>query len=463
MLKMPKKRLIQVEKVSLTGSQTPIDYPRAFPRMPRLYLELLENKAKIKQDLINKPYVPDEVTESPRNDTNGKYAHRSRSLSSSDSDDHRSHDDGGLSERLRLLVESDTKSEASVEREKPTEEEDEWAAPKTPTSVDPWAVDEDGTQIDVKSEDNQTDHSDRGRSVDGRESRDRDHTKEPQDDDRSSVAGDEVAARLKELLNADDSDNESIGRFRNHSDDRSRAGKYSRHRDHGEHSIDRGGDRGGDRRRNIAPSIEELKAQGGYVPREHLRDINNIPANEQEDEDMKRELMFKFELLKKSYPTANIPEFSIHSERNTMQKSYDTTVRRLSLDSTVENYKRYLIGGFMACEFVFGNFLGFDMQGFTQQQIVSMNSYEKLLIELGEKSYVPSGSKWPIELRLLFLVIMNAAFFVVSKMIMKKTGANLMGMINSMNTPPTGGGAPTVRKRRMQGPNIDLDDIPDVP
>ena len=115
----------------------------------------------------------------------------------------------------------------------------------------------------------------------------------------------------------------------------------------------------------------------------------------------------------------------------------------------------------MGCEFVFGNFLGFDMQGFTQQQILSMNSYEKLLIELGEKSYVPTGSKWPVELRLLFMIIMNAAFFVISKMIMKKTGANLMGMINSMNTTHSSHQPPS-KKRSMKGPNIDISDLPEI-
>ena len=97
------------------------------------------------------------------------------------------------------------------------------------------------------------------------------------------------------------------------------------------------------------------------------------------------------------------------------------------------------------------------MQGFTQQQIISMHSYEKLLIELGEKSYVPSGSSWPVELRLLFMIIMNAAFFVVSKMMMKKTGANLMGMINSMNKRTS---TNNTRKRKMRGPTVDLGDIP---
>ena len=195
--------------------------------------------------------------------------------------------------------------------------------------------------------------------------------------------------------------------------------------------------------------------------RKELRDINVITMNEHDEEDVKRELMFKFELLKKSYPNSSIPEFTIHSDYNNMKKTYDATVRRLSLDSSVETYKTWLLGGFMATEFVFGNFLGFDIQGFTQQQILSMNSYDKLLIELGEKSYVPTGSKWPVELRLLFLILMNAAFFVISKMIMKKTGANLLGMINNLNSNQTTSIPSGGRKRRMKGPNIDLDDIPD--
>jgi hypothetical protein len=170
--------------------------------------------------------------------------------------------------------------------------------------------------------------------------------------------------------------------------------------------------------------------------------------------------MFKFDLLKKSYPNSVIPEYSIHSDYTNMKKSYDSTVRRLSLDSSVESYKTWLLGGFMAAEFIFGNFLGFDMQGFTQQQILSMSSYDRLLIELGEKSYVPTGSKWPVELRLLGLILMNAAFFVVSRMIMKKTGANLLGMINGMNSAPPAAST-GARKRRMRGPNVDLDDIPD--
>lgn len=182
--------------------------------------------------------------------------------------------------------------------------------------------------------------------------------------------------------------------------------------------------------------------------------------NEFQEEDEKRELLFKFDLLRKSYPNSVIPEYTIHTDLRTMEKSYSDNVKRLSLDSSVDSYKKYLMWGFAGCEFVFGHYLGFDMQGFTQQQIISMSSYEKLLIELGEKSYVPTGSKWPVEVRLFFMIIMNAAIFLATKMIMKKTGSDLMGMMNSMGS--TTSNPIGQRKRRMRGPNIDLNEIPDL-
>jgi hypothetical protein len=210
----------------------------------------------------------------------------------------------------------------------------------------------------------------------------------------------------------------------------------------------------------MAPPLAELEASGVYQSKKHYPDISQSAVNEQEEENVKHEILYKFALLKKSYRGADIPEFTIHSDLSTMTRSYENTVRRLSLESNVDTYKKYLIGGFMLVEYILGRFLKLDMEGFTRQQMINMNSYDRLLIELGEKSYVPGDSKWPVELRLLGMIMINAGFFVVTKMLGKMSGSDIMGMFNAFNgAPPVSTAAPQVPKRRMQGPSINLDEL----
>ena len=253
---------------------------------------------------------------------------------------------------------------------------------------------------------------------------------------------DEIAIKIKKLLKKDKSKSRSVESYKSEKTPEKVNSSPSKH----------------------APTLSELKNKGQYSERKTLRNISVTSGNEQEEEDLKRELLFKFELLKKSYKNANIPEFTIHSDYSTMVKSYNNCLRQVTLDNTVENYKQYLLGGFMLVEFVGTSFLKLDMTGFTQQQMISMNSYERLLIELGEKSYVPEAKNWPVELRLLFMILMNAGIFVVTKMIMKKTGSNLMNIFGNANsTPqPTTGTTMPQRKRKMNGPDINVDELPDV-
>lgn len=419
---MPKsQQKIQVVKIPLKGY--PTTKPQTFPRLPRLYLELIENKAKIRQDLINKEHIPPSSTpediniESKSSSTptrnKSKFENRLELLLSDDSD---TDTDSSCAHSKSSASSRSSISELSIE-EKPL------MSKKDLSSFIPKDTDIDKDKHDIR--------------------------------DNQSESTDNLSVRLKDLLKNDDE--VSVIDYKSHD-------KYSRHRDKYGHTVESPNPGFQDPSQVAAPTLAELQAKGGYVPRKELHDISQQPAyNEQKEEDAKRELLFKFDLLRKSYTASTIPEYTIHTDLSTMEKSYSDCVRRLSLDSSVESYKTYLTYGFMGCEFIFGNFLGFDMQGFTQQQIISMHSYEKLLIELGEKSYVPTGSKWPVELRLLFMIIMNAAFFIVSKMMMRKTGANLMNMINGMNGKSSANNVPQnsgQQKRKMRGPNIDLNDLP---
>lgn len=182
------------------------------------------------------------------------------------------------------------------------------------------------------------------------------------------------------------------------------------------------------------PPIKEIKKTFGESNEENKPNIHTIEYDSSKDEDdQKRELLFKFHRLKKTYPKVNVPDFNMMSNHESMKRTYDTTIKNLAIDSTVETYKSYLMMGFMGCEIVLGK-IGFDMEGYTQQQTLYINKYEKLLIELGEKSYVPSSiNKWPVEIRLMVLILFQTTIFIVAKTIAKKTNVNLLQMYNSVN------------------------------
>jgi len=489
---MAKKKHIKVVKIYLNRNERVAEKPQVFPPLPRLYLELLENKAKIKQDLINKEHVPivniqadksnvdndrveiiddsmqsgDEIKENidKRRDKNDNHRDDSDDNHMDRDDNHRDRDE---KRRDRDDNHSDRDDNSDRDDKHRNRDKDDKRRDKRRNidDRDDKHSDRDDKRRDKHSDINDRDDKRRDKHSDI-DDRDIDEKHDNHSDEKSDSERDELSHRLKELLG--DTDDEKSERSHRDREDSSKYSdydlkddKYSRQRDDpiknksSHRSIDYKSMNGPGPN---PPSLAELEAKGQFQANHNLRDINQPDLTEQDLEDKKRELLFKFDLLKKSYPNSTAPDYTLHSDYFTMQRSYDDTVRRLSLDSTVESYKTYLIGGFMVTEFIFGNFLGFDMQGFTQQQIVSMNSYEKLLIELGEKSYMPSGSKWSVEIRLLFLIIMNAAFFLISKMIMKKTGANLMGILNNMNS----AGSQPQKKRKMRGPTTNLDDIPEV-
>jgi len=175
------------------------------------------------------------------------------------------------------------------------------------------------------------------------------------------------------------------------------------------------------------PTLHELQQKKKVT-------INNTYAYAEENEETQKErnaVYFKYEVLRRMHPNASIPEFTLYSDPKLMSQKYEMLTKKLSLDSSVENWKRYMIVFVMGCEVALGK-INFDMEGFAQQQIMSMNTYDQLLVEMAEKSYVPSGSKWSPEIRLFMMLTMNVVLFVVSKMIFKKTGTNLLGTINNM-------------------------------
>ena len=344
---------------------------KPLPRMPRMYLELLENKDKIKPQMLNKDYDPSDAESV-----------------------------------ISVLPKTIESRPVDVVSNLPTVHEDSDLDEENDSVSDVKSSEDDNISIsDSESEQKGSDDVSSVRSL---------------EDDQSSVVSNqtylseknETKSKIREMLESEQPMVQNI------------------------------------------PKLSELERDGMIRPNRTVPNLDYLEdMNDEDEEDQKRELLFKFELLKKSYKNANIPEFTIHSSLKKMNETYENQLRHLSLDSSVENYKNILVGGFMVFEFIFGVWLRFDMSGFTQQQILNMSQYERLLIELGQKSYVPEGQQYPVEFRLVGLIILNAVIFIISKMILKRTGNNLMDMMNHTRVPPK------EPKKKMRPPNVDFDDL----
>jgi hypothetical protein len=321
--------------------KVPTDRPSARPKKhgnsPRLYLELVENKERIRQDLINKEYVPPDEPE----------------VSLSDLEDD---------------IPTDTRDNESSDDE------------ETLTKHEIYEEDE----IDNTPQETSTSHSN-SRSF--RNLREQQNAEDRQDSTsvRESLPSTEAPLSREQ--------NKKIHEW---SDDEADT-----------------------RKKDDPPPLSE--AVNGIGTRRYYRDIARVTSEEINEEDEKRQLLFKFEMLKKKYKESAtlVPEYTVHSDLTTMQRSYEATLQRVVLDSTVEDYKSYFRTACWGIEWALNHF-GFDISGFTLDQMSKMNSYERLLIELCEKHYNPQGSSIPVEIRLLGMILMNAAAFVAMRIVAKK-------------------------------------------
>jgi hypothetical protein len=202
---------------------------------------------------------------------------------------------------------------------------------------------------------------------------------------------------------------------------------------------------------NLPPKLSEIN-NGIVRDVKGVRDITKGLTKQEEEEDMeKRILLDKFSILKKKYKDAKIPDFNLYTDFGTLKKTYESTVRNLQLDATVDNYKRYLMIGFGLTQYLITKFTNIDMTGFAEQQILGINQYERILIEIGEKSYFTTNTS-PPELRLLLLIGFNAVIFVMSKMMFSPSNG-LSSVMN--NTAAASKSQEQKPKTHMKGPNLD--------
>jgi hypothetical protein len=163
---------------------------------------------------------------------------------------------------------------------------------------------------------------------------------------------------------------------------------------------------------NVQEEPEEFDIYAGLSPEERL-------IKERE------EYLWRFRILKKKYGrnlSVQIPEWNEFSDLSMMKTSYERTIRELYLDDTVETYRTYLVGSWIVMEYVCTEYMNIDLGGFAVQQINMMYKYDSLLIELGEKSCERWTTNLPVEIRLIGMIMLQAAMFYLGKIITDRMG-----------------------------------------
>ncbi len=181
------------------------------------------------------------------------------------------------------------------------------------------------------------------------------------------------------------------------------------------------------------PSASQILS-GGILPPpingpKHISE--NPSPQELKEINQREDLLFKFGLLRRYYREVKIPDFDNHTDISVLRVEYERLVRQLKLDEAVENYKKYMTMGFMIMEWAIKNFLNFDeIDGYAANQALSMNKYEKILIQIGEQQTFDPNKQWSPLFNLIFAIGSNTVIFVFHKMCLR--GAGNSGLMNNI-------------------------------
>jgi len=228
--------------------------------------------------------------------------------------------------------------------------------------------------------------------------------------------------------------------------------------------------------KNIPPSLEAIsKNQVPLHQSSNSKSESNIAnmsyIGTEKDLIRKRFLLLKFKKLKDAYPDGHIPEVNEFMDLRELEREYAIITQQLRIDDNIEQYKQLLTMGFYGLEFVLKMFLKFkDIEGFASQQILNINKYEDILAEIGEKNYTSFSDNWPPELRLLKIICMNAGAFILTKMLLKGAGDSVLSSIlgggigGKKSSPQKSSPQPTrpppqASSKKMKEPDFDIEDL----
>lgn len=179
----------------------------------------------------------------------------------------------------------------------------------------------------------------------------------------------------------------------------------------------------------------------------HKSEINDI-IEEYEDEDMnvneeivdkealnqeeRSDILWSLKKLKRYQNIKSFPHYDEFTPLNDLKRILKEIKREAILDENVNQTRQYMMMGWFGLEKICTEYLSIDLSGFTAYETQNMNEYEKVLVELGERSYLNWSEGFPPEFKLLYLMVSHAALFHVKK------STSLTNLINTFDPKKSG-------------------------
>lgn len=160
-----------------------------------------------------------------------------------------------------------------------------------------------------------------------------------------------------------------------------------------------------------------------------IPDYNSMSENEQ----IRYRTRFKsqFFLLRDTWGNS-IPEINDNMSLYELHELYESYIKNMHVKDKSGRYKVYLVIMWMVIEAI-GTKIGLNCSGYTYSQFKSMNKYERLLLELGEKYYQTGDGEinndWPVEFNILFMALINAITFIIIKILADYLGEGVATQI----------------------------------
>jgi hypothetical protein len=185
-------------------------------------------------------------------------------------------------------------------------------------------------------------------------------------------------------------------------------------------------------KKSINPEIVETKTSDPITVIEKKFPMPNF-SQMSDDEKMYHRVSFEvdFAKLMKLYPHLGITTPNVGEPLEHLHIKKLRYIKQIYNDQTTQGFREYMILFWACLELFVVKALGLNASGYTMSQVMRMNQYDTMLVELGEKYTGDMTSGLPVEARLAFWTAVHTFTFVFFNYLAKWIGPGLSSMVRS--------------------------------